>query len=136
MKKPLKIFWVVLIGLGLSILWGKPLSARDGGDHQRITAHESGFQSTTADSLLLHPVYFFKRYLSAADGDRCPMVPSCSTYCVEALQKHGLLIGWVMTCDRLMRCGRDELKRSPAVWIDGGRRCYDPVHRNDFWWHP
>jgi uncharacterized protein len=34
-----------------------------------------------------------------------------------------------------MRCGRDELRLSPEVTIDGQWKCYDPVERNDFWWH-
>lgn len=135
MKKPLKTLYIVLFGLGLSLFWENPRSAADA-DRPHDVAHESESQREAADSPLLYPVYFFKRYLSAVDADRCPMVPSCSTYCIEAIHKHGLWIGWVMACDRLMRCGRDELRLSPAVWNDGRRRCYDPVHRNDFWWHP
>lgn len=71
--------------------------------------------------------------ISRADGDRCPMAPTCSAYSVQAIQQHGLLKGWVMTCDRLMRCGRDELRLSDRVLINGRIRCYDPVDQNDFW---
>ena len=38
-----------------------------------------------------------------------------------------------MACDRLMRCGRDELKLSPAVMTRQGIRCQDPLDNNDFW---
>lgn len=77
---------------------------------------------------------FYKKYISRAIGSRCPMYPSCSTYCVEAFKKHGYAIGWIMTCDRLLRCGRDEIKTSDIVYANGGKRCYDPVDNNDFWW--
>ena len=74
-------------------------------------------------------------HLSAVKVSQCPMYPSCSTYSMECLKKHGFLTGWVMTCDRLMRCGRDELKVSPQVMINREWKCYDPVENNDFWWY-
>lgn len=84
----------------------------------------------------LYPVHFFRSTISGADGNRCPMYPSCSTYALEAFRKHGALIGWIMTSDRLTRCGRDELKTCPPVRIDGQNHCYDSVNNNDFWWQP
>jgi len=45
-----------------------------------------------------------------------------------------MLAGWVMSMDRLMRCGRDETKLSPEVFVDGKWKTYDPVGKNDFWW--
>lgn len=85
--------------------------------------------------LFTFPVFFFQKFISGADGNRCPMSPSCSTYCINAFKKHGNMIGWVMTCDRLIRCGRDEITHSEAVWINGESRCRDHVEDNDFWWH-
>ena len=72
--------------------------------------------------------------ITRADGDRCPMAPTCSTYSAQAIQKHGLLKGWIMTTDRLMRCGRDELRLSETVLINGRKHSHDPVENNDFWW--
>lgn len=73
-------------------------------------------------------------HLSAVKRGECPMHPSCSEYSVQSLQKHGFLIGWIMTCDRLMRCGNDELRLSPSIHAKGKLKCYDPVEANDFWW--
>lgn len=81
------------------------------------------------------PIHFFRHYLSGADGQRCPMTPSCSRYALTAIDRHGALMGWIMTCDRLMRCGRDELKHSPTVMTRQGVRCQDTLENNDFWWH-
>ncbi len=80
------------------------------------------------------PIQVFRNFISGADGDRCAMVPACSTYALEAVKKHGSIIGWVMTCDRLMRCGLDETRHTPPVRV--GRRILssDPVENNDFWW--
>jgi putative component of membrane protein insertase Oxa1/YidC/SpoIIIJ protein YidD len=83
---------------------------------------------------LAHQIAFFRRILSKADGDRCNMHPSCSTYALESLRKHGALMGWVMTCDRLLRCGHDEVRLAPTVRRGDRGRAYDPVSGNDFWW--
>jgi len=74
-------------------------------------------------------------HLSAVKRAECPMYPSCSNYSKQCFEKHGLFIGWMMTCDRLMRCGRDELRLSPWIFVDGKLKCYDPVNDNDFWWY-
>jgi putative component of membrane protein insertase Oxa1/YidC/SpoIIIJ protein YidD len=83
---------------------------------------------------VLKAIQFFGNTISRADGDRCPMAPTCSAYSAQAIKKHGLLKGWIMTSDRLMRCGRDELKHSDTILIEGKRRSYDPLRNNDFWW--
>lgn len=80
---------------------------------------------------VLYPITLFNKYISGADGNRCPMYPSCSQYSVEAFKKHGLFMGWIMTCDRLVRCGRDELKLSLPIWINGEKRSNDPLSNND-----
>jgi hypothetical protein len=80
-------------------------------------------------------VEFYRAYISPIDGKDCPMYPSCSEYSIQSFKKHGLFIGWAMTCDRLYRCGRDELRLSPEIIINGEFRCYDPLEANDFWWY-
>lgn len=79
-------------------------------------------------------IRFYQQFLSGADGHRCPMTPSCSSYALQAIERHGIIKGWIMSCDRLMRCGRDELERGPMVNTRDGVRCKDPVANNDFWW--
>jgi putative component of membrane protein insertase Oxa1/YidC/SpoIIIJ protein YidD len=74
-------------------------------------------------------------HLSAVRRGSCPMYPSCSEYSRQAIAKHGFAIGWAMSMDRLMRCGRDELKNVPRIRVDGEWRYYDPVDANDYWWN-
>ncbi len=83
---------------------------------------------------LLYSVKFFQKHISRIDGDRCSMYPSCSQYCINALKKHGYFLGWIMSCDRLMRCGRDEVKLSAPIHVNNKKLTYDPVSNNDFWW--
>lgn len=70
-------------------------------------------------------------HLSAVRRGSCPMHPSCSEYGRQAMAKHGFLKGWVMTLDRLMRCGRDELKTAPRIFIHGVWKAYDPLENNE-----
>lgn len=72
-------------------------------------------------------------HLSAVRTGDCPMYPSDSEYSLQAFQKHGMMKGWFMTLDRLMRCGRDETRLAPRVMVDGKWKSYDPVESNDFW---
>jgi uncharacterized protein len=73
-------------------------------------------------------------HLAAVRSGECPMYPSDSEYGLQSIRKHGIVIGWIMTMDRLMRCGRDETRLAPAVRIEGKLKHYDPLVRNDFWW--
>ncbi len=79
-------------------------------------------------------IRFYQDHISAADGGRCPMYPSCSEYAARAIKKHGPVIGWIMACDRLVRCGRDEVRVSPHFQINNKDYVSDPVSSNDFWW--
>lgn len=79
-------------------------------------------------------IRFYQKYISGADGSRCPMVPSCSEYAAQAVRKHGPAMGWIMAFDRLMRCGRSETRLAPEIRVHGKTRIYDPVSANDFWW--
>jgi putative membrane protein insertion efficiency factor len=84
--------------------------------------------------ILLLGIKGFREYISAVDGDRCHMVPTCSTYSLQAVEKHGFLYGVLMTTDRLIH-ENDEMELAPVVTIGGENRFYDPVSANDFWWN-
>lgn len=81
-------------------------------------------------------VSVFRDHISAVDGDRCPSVPTCSVYSVQAFKKHGFFKGWMMTVDRLIHEGKEETAVSPLIYSNGKWRIYDPVKNNDFWWYP
>ena len=103
--------------------------------HNKMFAQKKGdMLKTGAKNYTLSPLNLYKKHISKIDGNRCSMRPSCSSYAVDSLKKHGFFLGWIMTCDRLMRCGGDEVKLSPKVIINGKRYCCDPVSANDFWW--
>jgi putative component of membrane protein insertase Oxa1/YidC/SpoIIIJ protein YidD len=82
-------------------------------------------------------VHFYRgplNHLSAVRSGTCPMYPSSSEYSLQSIKKHGMLMGWIMSMDRLMRSGRDETRLSPEILVNGKWLTYDPVKKNDFWW--
>jgi len=132
MRKQIKYYTVALFFTLIFFVFCAPVWAEeDTIIEKKVKIKKAKTEDSTNPAL--YPVYFFRKYISSADQDRCPMHPTCSTYCVEAIKKHGPVLGWIMTCDRLMRCGRDELKLSPPIWIEGKKRCNDPLSDNDFW---
>ena len=74
-------------------------------------------------------------HLASVRRGVCPMHPSCSEYSRQAVAKHGFVVGWTMAMDRLLRCGRDELKRAPTILVHGEWKFYDPLVANDNWWY-
>lgn len=121
MNKRIRLFWILVLGSLLSCA------------HTGTTV--KGTDTAGDPPPFLHRIYGdYLNHLSAVRAGVCPMYPSCSEYSKQCFKKHGFLIGWMMTCDRLMRCGRDEMKLSPRVFVGGQWKYYDPVERNTFWW--
>jgi len=66
-------------------------------------------------NLLIKFVRFYQKYISANRPPSCKYYPTCSTYSIEALEKHGAFKGMFMTIWRILRCN---------PFSKGG---YDPV---------
>ena len=80
------------------------------------------------------PLKLFQKTISRADGSRCPMYPSCSHYSSQAFERYNPVTAWILTADRLLRCGRDETRLSKPVVIQGQARIKDTLADNTFWW--
>ena len=65
--------------------------------------------------MLLVLLALYRRLISPLLGPRCRYVPTCSTYAVEAVQRHGAWRGSWLSLKRLLRC---------HPFAEGG---YDPV---------
>lgn len=76
----------------------------------------------------------YQLFISPLDGDRCPLYPTCSQYSIQAIRRHGPLVGCVMTADRLMH-EADERLLSQKVMVGSRMRAVDSLDDNDFWWY-
>jgi hypothetical protein len=108
--------------------WGKETFSRAAPDSAQ--EKEPSLGQRAASGL----IGIFRTYISPVDGDRCPSYPTCSEYSLEAIRKHGALVGLVMTFDRLIH-ESDEIRIAPPVKVYDSYRYYDPVGNNDFWWN-
>ena len=67
-------------------------------------------------AFLIFLIKLYKRYLSPLKGvSVCKYTPTCSTYAIEAIEKHGVLKGGLLAVWRILRCN---------PFSKGG---YDPV---------
>lgn len=62
-------------------------------------------------AVLILPIRFYQRFISPALPRSCKYHPTCSAYAVEALRKHGPILGIVLAAWRLLRCN---------PWSSGG----------------
>ncbi|MDY0292320.1 MAG: membrane protein insertion efficiency factor YidD [Desulfuromonadaceae bacterium] len=90
--------------------------------------------ATTSNELnpLVQGVRFFQKFISPVDGPRCPMYPTCSTYALQALQRHGPVLGSFLSVDRLLH---ETTPAEQTIPLQGFERLryYDPLDANDFW---
>lgn len=67
--------------------------------------------------LCMHAIVFYQKYFSK---QTCLYCPTCSQYMLEAINNHGVIVGILMGCWRILRCN---------PFSKGG---YDPVPENYF----
>jgi len=60
-------------------------------------------------------IRFYQWVISPALGPKCRFTPTCSQYTAEALKKHGLAKGFLLSIKRISKCR------------PGGGHGYDPV---------
>lgn len=70
-------------------------------------------------SVVLLPVRFYQHFLSGLLGQNCKYFPTCSSYAVQSLTRHGLLKGTVLAVWRLLRCNPWSLGGSDRVPAKG-----------------
>lgn len=65
--------------------------------------------------IIIGSIKFYQKYLSPLKGTKCPYIPSCSQYGLEAVEKYGVIKGSILAIWRILRCN---------PFSKGG---YDPV---------
>ena len=65
--------------------------------------------------LLIILIKWYRKYISPLKRTKCPYIPSCSQYGLEAIEKYGAIKGSLLAIWRILRCN---------PFSKGG---YDPV---------
>ncbi|MDP2400481.1 MAG: membrane protein insertion efficiency factor YidD [Candidatus Cloacimonadaceae bacterium] len=116
-----KILLLPLFTLGFALLGAKPI------DMSSFVIKTPPSAPRNHSPNAFSPMFsFYEDFISPIDGDRCRMHPSCSAFAKEALSAGGMIIGAVMSADRLMRCGFD-LSRYRQITSNGKELYLDPL---------
>lgn len=54
--------------------------------------------------VLILVIRLYQVTLSPLLGRQCRYLPTCSEYCIEALQRHGAVMGGLLGLRRILRC--------------------------------
>ena len=53
---------------------------------------------------LIALIRLYQKYISPLKGTKCPYIPTCSQYGIEAIQKYGAIKGSLLAAWRILRC--------------------------------
>ena len=54
--------------------------------------------------ILIFSIKMYQKYISPMKTTKCPYIPSCSQYGLEAIEKYGAFKGGFMALWRIIRC--------------------------------
>ena len=74
--------------------------------------------------LMIGLVKLYRKFISPIKPNCCRFTPTCSAYALEAFQKRGFFVGFILTAWRILRCN---------PFSKGG---YDPVPERGFRYIP
>ncbi len=57
-----------------------------------------------AKKAFIFPIKLYKKFISPVLPNSCRFTPSCSSYAVEAIEKHGIIAGIFLAFYRILRC--------------------------------
>ncbi|HUJ76771.1 MAG TPA: membrane protein insertion efficiency factor YidD [bacterium] len=96
----------------------------------RTILGEPATSAATAGPLGL--LEFYRTVISPLDGPHCHMAPTCSLYSQQAFKEEGVLLGFLLTADRLLH-EADEEQLVPSYEQGGSRHYLDPLENNIYW---
>lgn len=65
--------------------------------------------------IIISVIIFYQKFISPLKPTSCRFYPSCSSYAIQAIKKHGLYKGILLAIKRILKC---------HPFHEGG---YDPV---------
>jgi putative component of membrane protein insertase Oxa1/YidC/SpoIIIJ protein YidD len=97
--------------------------------------HLNAFSQTAVhESSSTDYINFYQKFISGIRGQECPMYPSCSSFSKVAFQSRSFSTAFILTADRLVRCGHDlkeydlTLRPSGFKWLDFPQADNSPKH--------
>ena len=109
-------------------------SLEPGTDAETESPTEKTPESSGGAGVATAVIHFYQDHLRTfrRPGASCPSYPSCSAYTLQAVEKHGAILGTFIFVDRFWR-EVTTAGRPPQVMLDGRKLHYDPLENNDYW---
>ena len=54
--------------------------------------------------ILIALIKFYRKFISPMKGTKCPYIPTCSEYALQAVEKYGVLKGSYLAIKRILKC--------------------------------
>lgn len=77
-------------------------------------------------------IRFYQKHMRSYKVSTCPSYPNCSEYGLQAIRKHGSIMGTFIFIDRFFR-EFTTVGTPPQVRRNGRSLHYDPLEANDYW---
>ena len=85
-----------------------------------------------AQPMFLGLLGFYRKVISPVNGDQSDVAPVHSLYGVQAIRRHGVLLGSLLTTGRLIQ-EPDTLRFTPVFRERGRVFHYDPLENHTYW---
>ena len=70
----------------------------------QLSTGYAGRKDNMAKKFLIWLIRLYQKYISPMKRTKCPYIPTCSQYGLEAVQKYGALKGGLLAVWRILRC--------------------------------
>ncbi len=111
LKLLLVLCWLPLVSEampGFYLPWGKDADIQMPEAHGSPNEHQPSLFASPLTWTAQKAISFHQNILSPVDGPRSHFRPSSSQYMSQAITRHGLIKGFILGCDRLLRENSDE----------------------------
>ena len=81
--------------------------------------------------LLLALIRFYRRFLSPMHAPCCPFTPTCSTYAMQAIERHGAIYGSYLAIRRLLRSRKSKKTDKKVVYPPAGKAVHSGKKAED-----
>lgn len=101
-------------------------------DGKEIITEQSFFNNSMnkKESAANDYIGFYQKYISGIRGQECPMYPSCSNFGLKTFSETNFASAFVMTSDRILRCGHDHNNYSLTLRNNGFKYLDYPAYDN------
>jgi putative component of membrane protein insertase Oxa1/YidC/SpoIIIJ protein YidD len=119
---------IVIMTLTYSICSGQTFTEQVDGN--TIITGQTYFNDSIKkkESVATDYIGFYQKYISPIRGQECPMYPSCSNYGLKTFSETNFASAFVMTSDRLLRCGHDHNNYSLTLRNNGFKSLDYPAY--------